>query len=269
MAGAARHAGRRATGTAHLEAEACRRRGCSTADRLPCAYRPLTVRAAQYNRRAMSTRPTDRGLTCRGAPSRPSRRTRRAPGGGARRARRGRATAATRLFLSSLFPPAPPLPDRPDPLAGFDSSGPLRPVRERAFLLAQATCSAWVVTGLLRLRRLPRVAQLRRRDRSGWSGPSSCSARSSRRAGSAGSGPTLFGTAAVAPRLRARRGLRALLLRRPRARDPRRSAPTAIGRQPRAARRSTRPASGSSAAGTAGTCDGARRSSARESRRRR
>lgn len=53
-----------------------------------------------------------------------------------------------RGFLSSLFPPAPPLPNRPDPLAGFDSSGPLRPVRERAFLLG-SNLPAWVVTGVL------------------------------------------------------------------------------------------------------------------------
>jgi hypothetical protein len=51
-------------------------------------------------------------------------------------------------FLTRLFPPAPPLPNRPDPLAGFDSSGPLRPVRERAFLLRR-NLPAWVVTGAL------------------------------------------------------------------------------------------------------------------------
>jgi hypothetical protein len=55
---------------------------------------------------------------------------------------------ARRGFLSSLFPPAPPLPNRPDPLAGFDTTSPLRPVRERAFLLGH-NLLAWVVTGVL------------------------------------------------------------------------------------------------------------------------
>ncbi len=51
-------------------------------------------------------------------------------------------------FLTRLFPPAPPLPNRPDPLAGFDSSGPLRPVRERAFLLRR-NLLAWVLPGVV------------------------------------------------------------------------------------------------------------------------
>ena len=51
-------------------------------------------------------------------------------------------------FLTRLFPPAPPLPNKPDPLAGFDPSGPLRPVRERVFLLSR-NLPAWVVTGML------------------------------------------------------------------------------------------------------------------------
>jgi hypothetical protein len=51
-------------------------------------------------------------------------------------------------FLTTLFPPAPPLPNRPDPLASFEASGPLRPVRERAFLLGR-NLPAWVVTGIL------------------------------------------------------------------------------------------------------------------------
>jgi len=51
-------------------------------------------------------------------------------------------------FLTSLFPPAPPLPNRPDPLAGFDPAGPLRPVRERLFLLRRNP-AAWVLTGVL------------------------------------------------------------------------------------------------------------------------
>ena len=51
-------------------------------------------------------------------------------------------------FLGRLFPPAPPLPNMPPPLAGFDASGPLRPVRERLFLLRRNPI-AWVATGLV------------------------------------------------------------------------------------------------------------------------
>jgi hypothetical protein len=51
-------------------------------------------------------------------------------------------------FLGRLFPPAPPLPNKPPPLAGFDESGPLRPIRVRAFLLRR-NLSAWVLTGLV------------------------------------------------------------------------------------------------------------------------
>jgi hypothetical protein len=55
--------------------------------------------------------------------------------------------APRRGFLSRIFPPAPPLPGRPDPLAEFDRSGPLRPVRERIYLLRQNP-AAWLLTGL-------------------------------------------------------------------------------------------------------------------------
>jgi hypothetical protein len=51
-------------------------------------------------------------------------------------------------FLSRIFPPAPPLPDKPDPLAGFDAAGPLRPIRERLFLL-RSNLLAWLVPGVL------------------------------------------------------------------------------------------------------------------------
>ncbi|HJP72274.1 MAG TPA: hypothetical protein VJ975_11190 [Candidatus Limnocylindria bacterium] len=51
-------------------------------------------------------------------------------------------------LLTRLFPPAPPLPNRPDPLAGFDPSGPLRPIRERAFLLRH-NLLAWLLPGIL------------------------------------------------------------------------------------------------------------------------
>ena len=57
-------------------------------------------------------------------------------------------TPPRRGFLGRIFPPAPPLPGRPDPLAGFDSSGPLRPVRERIYLLRQ-NLPAWLLTGLV------------------------------------------------------------------------------------------------------------------------
>ena len=59
-------------------------------------------------------------------------------------------TPATRGggLLSRIFPPAPPLPNRPDPLAGFDPDGPLRPVRERIFLL-RSNPLAWLVTGVV------------------------------------------------------------------------------------------------------------------------
>ncbi len=51
-------------------------------------------------------------------------------------------------FLRRLFPPAPALPGRPDPLSGFDPSGPMRPVRERIFLLRQAPL-VWLGFGIL------------------------------------------------------------------------------------------------------------------------
>jgi hypothetical protein len=51
-------------------------------------------------------------------------------------------------LLSRIFPPAPPLPNKPPPLAGFDESGPLRPIRVRVFLLRR-NLAAWVVTGLV------------------------------------------------------------------------------------------------------------------------
>lgn len=40
------------------------------------------------------------------------------------------------------------MPNRPDPLAGFDGSGALRPVRERAFLLRR-NLLAWVLPGVV------------------------------------------------------------------------------------------------------------------------
>lgn len=58
------------------------------------------------------------------------------------------AEAPSGSLLGRLFPPAPPLPNKPPPLAGFDESGPLRPIRVRAFLLRR-NLSAWVVTGVV------------------------------------------------------------------------------------------------------------------------
>ncbi len=51
-------------------------------------------------------------------------------------------------LLGRIFPPAPPLPNRPDPLAGFDRTGPLRPVREPLFLL-RSNLVAWLAAGLV------------------------------------------------------------------------------------------------------------------------
>jgi len=50
-------------------------------------------------------------------------------------------------WFSAVFPSAPPLPGRPDPLAKFDRSGPLRPVRERLFLLRRNP-HAWMLPSL-------------------------------------------------------------------------------------------------------------------------
>lgn len=53
-------------------------------------------------------------------------------------------------FLRRLFPVVPPLPGRPDPLAGFDRSGPLRPIRERIYLLRRSWM-VWVPAGIVSL----------------------------------------------------------------------------------------------------------------------
>ena len=116
---------------------------------LPCAYRPLTARS-QYNPEPMSPPSNEE----RAAATRAEARRRQ------RLAARGElnqdATIETEPdpaprrggFLQRLFPPAPPLPNKPDPLAGFDPSGPLRGVRERAFLL-RSNLLAWVLPGVL------------------------------------------------------------------------------------------------------------------------
>jgi hypothetical protein len=51
-------------------------------------------------------------------------------------------------LLTRIFPPAPPLPNKPDPLAGFDRTGPLRPIRERLFLLRSSPL-AWILPGFV------------------------------------------------------------------------------------------------------------------------
>lgn len=51
-------------------------------------------------------------------------------------------------FLRRLFPAAPPLPNKPNPLSGFDATGPMRPIRERLFLLRQAPL-VWAGLGLV------------------------------------------------------------------------------------------------------------------------
>jgi hypothetical protein len=51
-------------------------------------------------------------------------------------------------LLGRIFPPAPPLPGRGDPLAGFAPDGPLRPIRERLYLL-RSNPIAWVVPGIV------------------------------------------------------------------------------------------------------------------------
>ena len=185
-----------------------------------------------------------------------------------RGARGGRATRrrpSAAAFLTRIFPPAPPLPGRPDPLAGFDRSGPLRPVRERLFLL-RSNLLAWVVPGIVAFFGFIASHLLRARASSGCSGRSCCSARSSRRAGSAGSGRPCSGrrppcSASSSParlhpvhvRLAGRRARHLRHARRRSARAPRRRA-------------SIRPASASWAAGTAATFGGARRSCAAQAR---
>ncbi|MCA1588016.1 MAG: hypothetical protein LC744_05035 [Chloroflexi bacterium] len=50
-------------------------------------------------------------------------------------------------FFGRLFPPAPPLPNRPDPLAKFNRHAPLRPLRERMYLLRRNPLP-WVLPSL-------------------------------------------------------------------------------------------------------------------------
>lgn len=110
-------------------------------DRLPLAYRPLTVRPLPVQSAAMST--DDRAsraearrrarLAARGAPPEPEEAV---PDAEPSRPRGG--------FLGRMFPAAPPLPNRPDPMAGYTGSGPLRPVTQRIHLL-RSNPLAWLL----------------------------------------------------------------------------------------------------------------------------
>lgn len=114
-------------------------------DRVPDGYRPL-IGQPQYNRRRMTNRTNDDSR------AEARRRARLAARGELPEAPPAEPTAAEPAqaggFLRRLFPAVPPLPGRGDPLAGFDRSGPLRPIRERIFLLRQNPL-AWVLPGLL------------------------------------------------------------------------------------------------------------------------
>jgi hypothetical protein len=66
---------------------------------------------------------------------------------GARGGTRG-ARPARRRLPGAHLPAGAPLPGRGDPLAGFDTAGPLRPIRERLFLLRN-NLIAWVVPGIV------------------------------------------------------------------------------------------------------------------------
>jgi hypothetical protein len=60
-------------------------------------------------------------------------------------------------FLGRMFPAAPPLPNRPDPLAGFNGTGPLRPIASRLYLLRRNPV-AWILPGITAL--IGYIAQL-------------------------------------------------------------------------------------------------------------
>ena len=117
------------------------------------AYPPLTggLRAAPLQSRPMSTRTNEERARSRAEARRRARLAARGeltendeaePDAAAASAPRGGG------LLTRLFPPAPPLPNRPDPLTGFDPAGPMRPIRERLFLL-RSNLLAWVLPGIL------------------------------------------------------------------------------------------------------------------------
>jgi hypothetical protein len=95
----------------------------------------------------MSTQPSDRGTT-RAEARRRARMAARGELPEEDEAAEPAANAPRGGFLTRIFPPAPPLPNKPPPLAGFDESGPLRPIRVRLFLLRRNPM-AWLGTGLV------------------------------------------------------------------------------------------------------------------------
>lgn len=119
-------------------------------ERLPGGYRPLTVRVARppVQSPAMPTRTPEERAASRAEARRRARLSARGelppdeptgddtdptpPRGGC---------------LGRLFPAAPPLPNRPDPLATFNRRWPLRPVRERIYLLRRNPLP-WVLPSL-------------------------------------------------------------------------------------------------------------------------
>lgn len=115
------------------------------------AYRTLSdrlPRAGGYNPAFMSTHPDERASRAEAR-----RRARLAARGDLPAAEEPDAEPTTSSpsgggILARIFPPAPPLPDRPDPLAGFDRSTPMRPIRERLFLL-RSNLLAWLVPGVV------------------------------------------------------------------------------------------------------------------------
>jgi hypothetical protein len=132
--------------TAHLDSEV-QAVESMLRDRLPLAYRPLTVRAIPVQSAAMSADDRSRRaearrrarLAARGAPLGSDETE---PEAEPRPRRQGSG------FLGRLFPSAPPLPGRPDPLAGFSGDGPLRPVAVRAFLL-RSNPLAWLLPAVV------------------------------------------------------------------------------------------------------------------------
>lgn len=115
------------------------------AERLPLAYRTLTVRPLPVQSAAMSIDERSRRAEAR-------RRARLAARGELPEAEETEPEPGPSTqrggFLGRMFPSAPPLPDRPNPLTGFTGSGPLRPIAERAFLLRRNLIS-WVLPAMV------------------------------------------------------------------------------------------------------------------------
>jgi hypothetical protein len=110
---------------------------------LSASYRPLTVQS-----RPMSTRSPDHRSESRADARRRARMVARGEAADEPEEIPAPEAAQGGGFLRRFFPAAPPLPGRADPLAGFDPSGPLRPIRERAYLLRH-NLLAWLGSGLV------------------------------------------------------------------------------------------------------------------------